>query len=390
MEEENTNQEFMMKMKKIKLYPDKEQRTLLNSWFQTSRYVYNKTLEYLKHDTFNKLNKQSLRNKFVTANHKKQENSPKNNEVEEWEKLTPKIIRAQAVFEIVKNYKTAFTNLKEGNIKFFEMKRKKDSKLTDSIGIENGCSMTKNNGIKLFPKFMKKPIKIGKRQTKELKNWKFEHDNYIHFDGKNYILMSPFKVSYLDKNVTNNKIISLDPGYRTFLTGYDPDGKIISYHRYDDKIKKTKLKIDKLKSLREKLKKNFKRKIINLEIKTKNLIDDLHWRCINSLKDYDTVILPNFENQKVAMKSKNKKLNRDIYTYSHYKFKVRLENTFKVLRKKVIIVTEEFTSKTCGNCGILNNNLGSNKIFQCDNCNLKIDRDYNGARNILLKTIMSF
>lgn len=49
------------------------------------------------------------------------------------------------------------------------------------------------------------------------------------------------------------------------------------------------------------------------------------------------------------------------------------------------IVDESYTSKTCGRCGNLNNKLGGNKIYKCTNCNLVIDRDINGARNILLK-----
>lgn len=48
-------------------------------------------------------------------------------------------------------------------------------------------------------------------------------------------------------------------------------------------------------------------------------------------------------------------------------------------------VTEEYTSKTCGNCGELNEKLGSNKTFECQKCKIVIDRDCNGCRNILLK-----
>ena len=50
-----------------------------------------------------------------------------------------------------------------------------------------------------------------------------------------------------------------------------------------------------------------------------------------------------------------------------------------------MIGTEEYTSKTCTNCLKINYNLGSDKTFKCPNCSLIIDRDVNGARNILLK-----
>jgi len=50
---------------------------------------------------------------------------------------------------------------------------------------------------------------------------------------------------------------------------------------------------------------------------------------------------------------------------------------------EVKIVTEEYTSKCC-RCGILSDNY-TNRIKSCSNCNLKIDRDINGSRNILIK-----
>jgi len=53
--------------------------------------------------------------------------------------------------------------------------------------------------------------------------------------------------------------------------------------------------------------------------------------------------------------------------------------------KKINIITEEFTSKTCGNCGWLDEKLLNKNIFNCKSCNLKLSRDINGARNILLK-----
>ena len=54
---------------------------------------------------------------------------------------------------------------------------------------------------------------------------------------------------------------------------------------------------------------------------------------------------------------------------------------------KLFLVDESFTSKTCTRCGWLNQSLGKSKTFVCKNCDLNIDRDINGARNILIKNI---
>jgi transposase len=70
----------------------------------------------------------------------------------------------------------------------------------------------------------------------------------------------------------------------------------------------------------------------------------------------------------------------------HYSFRQHLINKCEEYGCKINVVTEEYTSKTCGNCGYLSENY-TNRIKYCSNCKLKINRDINGARNILIKNI---
>jgi putative transposase len=51
----------------------------------------------------------------------------------------------------------------------------------------------------------------------------------------------------------------------------------------------------------------------------------------------------------------------------------------------VVLVDESYTSKTCGGCGRINHGLGKSKLFWCEQCGFRTDRDWNGARNIWLK-----
>ncbi len=53
----------------------------------------------------------------------------------------------------------------------------------------------------------------------------------------------------------------------------------------------------------------------------------------------------------------------------------------------IIICGEKCTSKTYSECGSLRPNLGGSKKFKCPQCNQKSDRDFNGARAILLKNM---
>ena len=53
-------------------------------------------------------------------------------------------------------------------------------------------------------------------------------------------------------------------------------------------------------------------------------------------------------------------------------------------------VSEHYTSKTCGQCGQIHWALGGSKVFKCPHCSWKTDRDFNGARNIFIKSIGQF
>jgi transposase len=51
------------------------------------------------------------------------------------------------------------------------------------------------------------------------------------------------------------------------------------------------------------------------------------------------------------------------------------------------MINEKYTSKMCSNCGNYNENLGTNKIYNCKNCKNIIDRDINGSRCIFFKEL---
>ena len=82
----------------------------------------------------------------------------------------------------------------------------------------------------------------------------------------------------------------------------------------------------------------------------------------------------------------NKSTTRGILSLSHFSFRQRLIYQCKKQKNLLIITEEPYTSKTCSNCGN-EQEIGSKKTFECEKCKIKIDRDYNGARNILLRTL---
>ncbi len=84
-----------------------------------------------------------------------------------------------------------------------------------------------------------------------------------------------------------------------------------------------------------------------------------------------------------------KKVVRRMLDWAHGRFRQRLlDKAREYPWCRVIICTEEYTSKTCGYCGRVRGKLGGTKVFHCGDrsCPFQgVDRDLNGARNILIK-----
>ena len=65
--------------------------------------------------------------------------------------------------------------------------------------------------------------------------------------------------------------------------------------------------------------------------------------------------------------------------------KQRLIYKAYVAGKKVFLVPEHHTTKTCSSCGTINHNVGSKEIFECNSCKLITGRDMNASKNMKLK-----
>ncbi|CAG8493148.1 105_t:CDS:1 [Scutellospora calospora] len=183
------------------------------------------------------------------------------------------------------------------------------------------------------------------------------------------------------------------------MTGYDPEGRIVEWGNRDlDKIFKLSKKYDKLQSNRDlAMERRNKRKRFRLRKKMfriirqiRNLIDECHhqlsrWLCEN----YEFILLPRFKSSNMILRNKRKirsKTARMMLTWSHFRLRMFLEHKAREFSIcKIIACTEEYTSKTCGYCEFVKNDLGGSKTFRCDSCEVEMDRDVNGARNILLK-----
>lgn len=196
-----------------------------------------------------------------------------------------------------------------------------------------------------------------------------------------------------------NRIIALDPGVRTFLTGFDGNDFLEFGNGDFTRIAKLCTHLDKLKSRHDKSKgRAFKRLRYKLRqamervrTRIKNLRSELHKQVASYLaKSYDVIVLPTFEtSQMVAKKSRklHSKTARAMMTWAFYQFSQTLQHLCNRYGSKLVRVTEEYTSKTCTKCGHVHRKLGGNKKFKCPHCGYEIPRDFNGALGIFLKAM---
>lgn len=410
--EETGTVDTVIKTLKMPLVLKPHQKQILANWAHTNRYTYNMAIETIETEQI--YNKMTLRDMLVTSN------SISDNK--KWLLETPKVIRQQAVFRAVDNFKSALTNLKNGNISHFRFEKKKQNLWV--LNIEKQLKLSKDGTLSMFAN---KPFKFGNfycrdkmiknmkcwKKTKKFPfdkqangSWKPKADCSIFKDKHNrYYLLIPLTIPKEKCPQSTQKIVSIDPGIRTFLTTYSPDGECsdIGTNCRDrlTPIMKKIIKFDrKLQALSPKEKtpfnkttiehKKIKKKKRNLYRKSKDLIRELHDKSIKHLTDNNTTIILGNLNVNALVKKEKRILRakevRSLLTLAHGEFRNKLALKCKSKGVTCMLVNEAWTSKTCTSCGFINKALGASKVYNCPCCGMVLDRDINGARNILLRT----
>lgn len=175
------------------------------------------------------------------------------------------------------------------------------------------------------------------------------------------------------ENPDDLKVVALDPGVRTFNTAVDSKGVVTEFAPGDaGRIYRLCHHMAFDKSMRSKKRYNL-RKAWHRSIKrVKELVMDVRRKTVKHLvAKYDVIFLPEFNTGQMVNRAKrriHKKAARQMMTWSHYTFKELLKTTALREGVKLVIVTEEYTSKTCSCCGVIHRRLGSSKIFKCPSC----------------------
>ena len=242
----------------------------------------------------------------------------------------------------------------------------------------------------MFPTFLKNKIKFN---TRKLAPQNVNYDCKLLMDklGKFSIVIVYHVQPCENQTGTMDKWCSIDTGVRTFGTVYSPTPGLC--YKIGDKdicrIYRLCKMLDSL--ISKKRNRNRKRKaLIRARNKIRNLVTELHCKTINFLiKEFNHIVIPPFQSSHMV-KRKDRRIRsktvRQMLCWRHYCFKQRIKQVAgRFTNVHIFERPEHYTSKVCTECRNIKHNLGGAKLYKCQCCNLKVDRDVNGARNIFLK-----
>ena len=396
------------------MLPSAAQRMELKTWFAGARHCYNAAVEKINGGA--KANLIELRKTTITnacLQGKK-----------EWVQETPSRVRSVAVADAVGAYKAGVTKLKKKQISHFKLRFRslKHSK-SESIGLDKtnviksyggeiGCDRRRKarRRLQLAP-----TTTLGRLGSLDLIDSRkvlcyldthgIKEDCRLQWEkaSDRFYLVVPREVvpRPVQEDNAKGQTVALDPGVRAFQTYYAPSGEhgTLLDGMMQHRLVRLANRIDRLQSASSTCKdkqraRRMRRKQNKLWAKISNVRKNAHYEAIGFLwENFDNVMLPEFGSARMVQREGRciaKKTAREMLTCAHYAFRQRLLHS-RIHRagKQVYLVQEGYTTRTCGICGAVNNGVGSAKTFECINshCGARIDRDVNGARNIMLRAV---
>ena len=353
-----------IKSRKIRIYPNAEQRKLLRKWFAGARKAYNNTIAYLKQSGTKAIWK-SIKTQLIK-------------ELPDWCKEVPYQIKSIAVRDACKAVSKA----------------KMDFKKTGKVQECKFRSVKNPQQTMFIPKSAITPQGVYHTLLTNLLASEFistDSDCRLTYENERWFLIVGVNIDAPAISDNQARVVAVDPGVRAFVSFYSTDccgklglqnfGRILSLGRHLDNLISRRTTCTNKRS-RHNMRKAEKR----LRWKIQDLIAELHHKTAKFLLDnFDVIIIPSFETSQMVPKYKRKigkKSVRAMMSFAHYRFQEFLKFKAKSCGKVVINQCEAYTSKTASWTGEVKQ-VGGAKYIKSGG--LVVDRDYNGSRGIFLR-----
>lgn len=355
----------VMKAYKFRLYPNKEQQSILNQWIGCSRWVWNHMLDFNK-------KKYEQENKFafyVEMNNmlpelKKQEDTI-------WLSDAPSQVLQQKCQDLGNAIGVSFKRKDRGFPKF-------KSKKLDQSGIR-------------FPQGWK--IQGNRINLPKLKGIKFKQHREIQGKMSSCTITKDrcgdWWISILTSNqptpmkdVDPNLSVGIDVGLKEFAV--TSDGEIVKNPRYLKKAER-RLKIRQRALSRSKKDSNNKERdrlvLARSHRKVSRQRKDFINKFVSSITKMDDIVC--VEDLNITGMKKNHRLAKSIGDVSWGQMYNRLEQKLTD-EGKMLIKIDQFapSSKSCSHCGSKQDMPLNIRTYKCNVCGIELDRDFNAALNI--------
>lgn len=357
---------IIMRAYKIRLYPNKSQKTFFNKTFGCSRVIYNEMLYELQNAYKNNitLNKNDLFKKI-----KSKYNWMKNSD-------------SQGLCNTYQDLNSAYTNFFNKKAKFPKFKKKKDNN-----SYRNG--MMQKSIEKLIPN--KNHIRIPKAGLVEFREgYDFSKLNILKIYNitiervktNKYYCSICVDVEIQEYEHTG-EVIGIDLGIKDLVI--DSNGNKYLNPKYQAKVEKKIKHLNRLYSKKTKGSKNQEKARLKLATAYEKLSnkrkDNLHKITTKLIKENDVICI---ENLNVKGMTKNHHLAKAIQDASFGTLVSMLKYKAAWHNRKIIEVGRFYpSSKLCSCCGYKMYYMGLEiREWTCPNCGEHHDRDINAAINI--------
>lgn len=369
----------MYKAYKFRLYPNDNQKILINKAFGCTRFIYNHFLNKCKEEKFIKAYDMCKELKELVLDY------PFLKEVDSM------ALRC-SIFNLEDSYKNYFS--KRSAYPSFKNKFSKQSYRTNCITSVYKNKKYSNIEIDIKEKMIKVP-KLGLVKIRGYRNLNELTDKIINITiekektNKYYVSVITEKEEKIPKKITPTSIVGIDLGIKDLVVTSDGE----KYHNPKEINKREK----RLKRMQRKLCRQVKGS--NNYNKTKEKIARIHSKIKNSrkhniitiankiVKEHDIIVS---EKLNVKKMSSNHKLAKNILDAGFNKICELLKWKAKLLGKYYYQVDTYYpSSKICSHCDNkteITNDLKV-RMWECENCGNTNDRDINASINIMFEGI---
>ena len=348
---------------KYRIYPNQAQQVLISKTFGCVRFIFNQMLQ--DRIAYYKETGLSLQN--TPAKYKKNY---------EWLKEVDSLALANAQLHLDVAYKNFFRDKKVGFPKFKSKKHSSNSYTTNMV----------NNNIKLIGNKIYLPKLKGIRIKKHRdipENYKIKSVTVSKTPTNKYYvsILCEYEADVLENKGTN--YLGLDYAMNGLYVASDNSRG--DYPRFYRQLEK--------KLHREQRKLSKMTKGSNNYRKQKYKVAKVHEKIASSRKDYlhktshqianevDGVCVEDLNMQSM---SKSMQFGKSVHDNGYGLFLNMLSYKLEQQGKKLIKIDKFYpSSKTCSCCGYINKELKlSDRIYECPQCGMVLDRDYNASINI--------